>query len=116
VAVWLLAAESVGLAVVAGIMLRSDLAGGASSQQGAIGVISYVAVIAALLTVLARALHRRRAWARGPAIVMHILMFPLGIAMTANGLPLAGVATALVGVGGAALLGASATRLALGRE
>lgn len=115
IGVWLLAAEAVGLAILAIVLLVVDVRGQAERQQGAVGVIGYVVVIAGVLGLLARALHRRRAWARGPAIVLHMLTFPFGIAMASGGQPLFGVIGIVVGLGGTVVLLAPATRAAVGR-
>lgn len=115
IAVWLLAVEAVALAALTVLLLVSDVRGGASSQQEAIGVIGYVAVFAVIFGVLAWALNRRRAWARGPAIVLHMFMLPLGLALLTSGNPF-GVGALLAGIGGCVVLLAPATRIAVGRE
>ena len=115
IAVWLLAVEGAALAALTVLLLVSDVRGGAASQQSAIGVIGYVAVFAVIFGVLSWALNRRRAWARGPAIVLHMFMFPLGIALLTNG-NLVGVGALLAGIGGCVVLLAPATRIAVGRE
>jgi len=115
VAVWLLAGEAAVLGLLAVLMLVSDLTGGASSQQGAIGVIGYVLTLGAVLGILSWALHGRRAWARGPAIVLHMLMVPLGVALATNG-NLLGAGALLAGLGGCVALLAPGTRVAVGRD
>ena len=115
IAVWLLAGEAAALGVLAVLLLISDLRGGATSQQGAIGVIGYVLVLAAAFGLLSWALRGRRAWARGPAIVLHMLMLPLGVALLSNG-NLLGVVAVLLSLFGCVVLLAPATRLAVGRE
>lgn len=115
IAIWLLAGEAAALGVLAVLLLISDLRGGATSQQGAIGVIGYVLVLAAAFGLLSWALHGRRAWARGPAIVLHMLMLPLGVALLSSG-NLLGVVAAVLSLSGCVVLLAPATRLAVGRE
>lgn len=115
IAVWLLAAESAVLAALTVLMLVSDVRGEVSSQQEAIGVIGYVAVFALIFGALAWALNRRRAWARGPAIVLHMFMLPLGLALLSGGNPL-GIGALIGGIGGCVVLLAPATRIAVGRE
>lgn len=114
IAVLLLAAEAVALGALAVVLLVSDLRGGASTQTGAIGVIGYVVVIAALLGLLTWGLRGRRAWARGAAIVLHMFLLPLGFALVSNGNLLGGVVL-LAGIGGCVVLLAPATRVAVGR-
>jgi hypothetical protein len=116
IAVWLLAVEAGALALLAAILLYGDLTGGADNQQGAIGVIGYVSVIAAVIAVLAKALSGRRAWARGPAIVLHMLLLPFGIAIATGGQPLVGVVALVASIAGLTVLLAPATRIAVGRD
>ncbi len=116
IAVWLLAAESVALGSLAGLLLYGDLRGGAQRQQGAIGVIGYVLVLAAVLALLAWALGGRRGWARGPAIVLHMLLLPFGVAFATSGQPLIGAIAILASLGGCVALLAPGTRVAVGRE
>jgi hypothetical protein len=116
IAVWVLAVEAGGLGLLAMLLLYRDLTGAAQTTQGAIGVIGYVAVVGAALGVLSWKLRSRRAWARGAAIVAHMFMLPLGIAITTGGQALVGVLVLLAGVGGCVVLLAPATRIAIGRE
>ena len=113
-AVGALAAETVGLVGLVVYLVYADIAGGAETVRGAIMVTSFVAVMAAVFGVLAHALWRRRAWARGPAIVLQLLLVPIGYSMAAAGMAWAGVPVIAVGLGGAAALIAPATREALG--
>jgi hypothetical protein len=115
IAVWLLAGEAALLGVLAVLLLVSDLRGGASSQSGAVGVIGYIAVSVAIFGLLSWGLSGRRVWARGPAIVLHMFMLPLGLSLAISG-NLLGVAALLAGVAGCAVLLAPATRIAVGRE
>jgi hypothetical protein len=115
IAVWLLAGEAALLGALSVLLLVSDLGGGASSQPGAVGVIGYVTVFAGIFGLLSWALGRRRAWARGPAIVLHMFMLPLGFALARGGSLLGGAAL-LAGVAGCVVLLAPATRIAVGRE
>jgi hypothetical protein len=74
-----------------------------------------VSVLGAIFGLLSWALHRRRPWARGPAIVLHMFMLPLGLSMAANGNVL-GAGALLAGVAGCVVLLAPATRVAVGRD
>jgi hypothetical protein len=116
IAVWLLAAESVALGLFALVLVVGDLRGGVKSQQGAAGVIAFLLVICVVLGVASRALHGRRSWARGPAIVLHMFLLPLGIAMATGGQPLLGVVALLLGAVGTVVLLAPGTRIAVGRD
>jgi hypothetical protein len=113
-AIWLLLAQAVALGAVAAFLVYEDLTAPASSARGAILVTVYVALMAGVLAVLGWALARRRRWARGPAIVLQMLLLPMGYTMVIGGLPWLGVPVLLVGVCGAGLLLAPATRAALG--
>jgi hypothetical protein len=113
--VWLLAGEAAALGALSVLLLVSDVSGGAASQSGAIGVIGYVLVFAFIFGLLSWALRGKRAWARGPAIVLHMFMLPIGLALLANG-SLLGVAALLAGLAGCVLLLAPATRVAVGRD
>jgi hypothetical protein len=115
IAVWLLAGEAAALGALSVLLLVSDVSGGAASQSGAIGVIGYVLVFAFIFGLLSWALRGKRAWARGPAIVLHMFMLPIGLALLANG-SLLGVAALLAGLAGCVLLLAPATRVAVGRD
>jgi hypothetical protein len=115
IAIWLLAGEAAALGLLAVLLLISDLRGGAESQQGAIGVIGYVTVLAAILGLLSWSLHNRRWWARGPAIVLHMLLLPLSVALLSNG-NLLGVVAIVVSLAGCVVLLAPATRAAVGRD
>jgi hypothetical protein len=112
-AVGALAAETVGLVALVGYLLYADIAGGAESVRGAIMVTSFVALLGAVFGVLAHALWRRRAWARGPAIVLQLLLVPIGYSMAAAGMAWAGIPVIALGLGGAAALIAPTTREAL---
>jgi hypothetical protein len=116
VAVWLLALEGLALGTLAAVLLYGYLRRQAQTEQGAIGVIGYVVAMAAILGVLSWALARRRGWARGPAIVLHMFLLPLGFAFVANGAPLVGAIALLAGIGGCVVLLAPGTRIAVGRQ
>jgi hypothetical protein len=115
VAVWLLAIEAALTGIFAIYLIVDSLTGAASSAGGAVGVIGFLLVVAAVLGAAAWALNRRRAWARGPAIVLHFMLFPFGLVCLSAGNPLLGVVALLVGIGGSGVLLAPATRIAVGR-
>jgi hypothetical protein len=68
---------------------------------------------AAVFGGLGYALHQLRAWARGPAIVMELLLIPIGFGAI-SGIALIGLVVAITGLVGAGLLLAPSTRTALG--
>jgi hypothetical protein len=110
----LLVAEAAGLVAVVAFLLYEDLTAPASSVGGAVGVTLFAAVMAGLLAMLGRALWRRRGWARAPAIVLELLLLPIGYYLTTGGLAWLGLPVLAAGVGGAAALLAPATRAAVG--
>jgi len=112
-AVRLLVVETGLLAVLVLVLVVADFTAQASSGRTAIAVTLYVAVIAALLGFLTRSLARHRAWARGPAVVLNMLLLPIGFTMAAGGLAWMGVPLMLLGLAGAVLLLAPGTRAAL---
>jgi hypothetical protein len=115
VAVWLLAVEAALVGIFAVYLVVQSLTGGASSGRAAAGVIGFLLVVVAVLGAASWALNRRQAWARGPAIVLHFLLFPFGLIYLSEGQPLLGAVALLVGLGGSGVLLAPATRIAVGR-
>lgn len=112
-AVRLLVVETGLLAVLVLALVVADVTAQAASGRTAVAVTLYVAIIAALLGFLTRSLARHRAWARGPAVVLNMLLLPIGFTMTAGGLAWVGVPLMLLGLAGAGLLLAPGTRAAL---
>jgi hypothetical protein len=94
-------------------VVYADLVATATTVQGAIGLTIFTALMAALLGVFAWSLHRRRRWARGPAIVLQLLLVPIGWTMVSGGQPALGVPVIALGLIGAGTLLAPATREAL---
>jgi uncharacterized membrane protein YhaH (DUF805 family) len=114
VAVGLLAAQATVVALIVVFLVYKDFTAQAASLQDAIIVTGFAALIAALLAVLTVALARRRAWARGPAVVLELMLLPIGWYMVSGGLAWLGVPVFALGLLGAGLLIAPATREALG--
>ncbi len=112
-AIWLLAGEAVVMLAVLVFLLYEDVTGAA---QTADAVTLFAASLVAIFGGLAWALRSRKAWARGPAIVVQMLLIPTGYTMVAGGLPVVGVPVILVGLVGAGTLLAPATRAAVGRK
>jgi hypothetical protein len=115
-AVWMLAGETVALLGVLAFLLYQDVIGAVDTAQGAAAVTLYTALLVVVLGGLTWALHRRRRWARGPAIVVHLLLVPIGFTMAGSGLPALGIPVMLIGLVGAGTLLAPATREAMGRN
>lgn len=113
-AVALVLGEAVAGIAITAYLVVEDVTADASDRAGAIAVTGYFAAVAVLLAVLARALWRRRGWARGPAIFLQLMLAPIGYYMVAGGLAWLGVPVLLGGLLGAVLLVAPATRNALG--
>jgi hypothetical protein len=110
----LLLAQAAGMAGVVVLLGYEDLTAHAAALPSALMVTVFAAFLSAVLVGLARALSRRRAWARGPAIVLELLLVPIGYSMAGSGLPWLGVPLILVGLGTAGALLAFPTRSALG--
>jgi hypothetical protein len=115
-ALLLLGAQTVVLALLTVLLIYAALAGGGSGAGTAVGTIVFTALLAALLGWFTWALFRRRAWARGPAITIELLLVPIGVTMIGGGLPGIGIPTIILGLVGAGSLIAPTTREALGRK
>jgi hypothetical protein len=111
-AVRLLIVEAVALAAVTGWLVYEVAI--TTNVRGAVGVTVYAGVMAALFGLLGWALHRRRAWARGPAIVLQMLLIPIGYYMTTGGVAWLGLPVIAFGLVGAGVLLAPSTRATLG--
>jgi hypothetical protein len=112
-AVALLLAEAVAVAVVAGFLGYEDATSSGIGSQ-AVAVTGFAVVMAIVPGVLGWSLARRRAWARGPAVVLELMLLPIGWYMVAGGLAWLGVPVFILGLLGAGLLVMPATREALG--
>lgn len=113
-AVWLLAAQAVVAWAITVLYVYEDFTAAAGSPGGAVASTLYFAMLAVVLVVLPWSLYRRRRWARGPAIVLELLMVPMGYLMITAGVPWLGVPVLVIGLVGAGLLLAPASREALG--
>ena len=110
----LLGVEAVGLLAVTALLVYADATAPSVGASSAVGITAFAGLFALLLAALAWALWRRRAWARGPAIVLELLMLPIGYSMISTGLVWLGIPVMLLGICGAGALLAPATRAALG--
>ena len=113
-AIGLLAGEAVVIAGLAGLAGYSDLTGAADDPGTGWGITGFAAGFAALVAFLAWALTRRHGWARAPALVTELMLLPIGYYMITGGQPWFGVPVLLLGLVGAGLLIAPASREALG--
>ncbi|OZV82471.1 hypothetical protein CA850_09345 [Micromonospora echinospora] len=113
-AVRLLWAEAVALGLVAAWLVYENLTADALDLASAVLVTVFAAGGALALWALGTALTRRRAGARAPAIVLQLMLLPIGWYMIQGGLGWLGVPLMALGVGVCALLLAPATTRALG--
>lgn len=113
-AVWLLIAEAAAVALVAAYLVYEDLTGTANNLGVALMVTAFAIGGAALLFVLARALAHRRAGARGPVIVLQLMLLPIGYFMIQGGLAWAGIPIIAIAVGVGGLLVTPSSTKALG--
>jgi hypothetical protein len=114
VAIWLMFLEALGVAVAAGYFAYESATQPAVSFGTAATVALWPAGTAAVLAVLGWLLARRRAWARGPAVVLELLFLPIGYYMVGGGLAWLGVPVMILGLVCAGLLLAPSSRAALG--
>lgn len=84
-AVWLLAAEAVATAGLAGLLGYQAVAGTPADVGAALSLAGFTAMVAAGLVGLAVALARRKARARAPAIVLQLLAVMLAIVLVTGG-------------------------------
>jgi hypothetical protein len=96
-AVRLLVAEAVGVGAVVAFLAYEDLTGSATDLKAALAITGFAVLAAAALGWLAYALHHRRSGARAPAIVLQLLLVPIGITMIQGGLAWLGIP--LIGLG-----------------
>ena len=113
-AVWLLFGQAGALSGVTVYLLIESLTGRAANIAVAIGLTVFAAAGVAAMIVLGRALSGRRAGARGPAIVLQLLLLPVAFYMIQGGLTLLGVALLILGLTVPALLVSPPTTRALG--
>ncbi|GAA5183438.1 hypothetical protein GCM10023322_22720 [Rugosimonospora acidiphila] len=108
------------LVEAAGVVVASGLLAYYATTQPTVGVsstiisVAFPFALAVVLALLAWQLRRRQAWARGPSIVLELLMVPIGYYMVAGGATWIGVPVMILGLLGAGLLLAPSSREALG--
>lgn len=115
-AVLLLAAQAVAVAALAGYVGWEAVTTKSASTSTAVATLVLTAVFAIVLGLLSYSLWGLRGWARGPAIVLELLLVPIGYTMVSGGLRWVGVPVMVIGVFGAGLLLAPSTRAALGLD
>jgi hypothetical protein len=115
-AIGLLLAEATAVVLLVAYLVDKDLTAENVVWRDALIVTGFAAIIAIVLGVLGWALTRRRAWARGPAVALELLVLPIGGYMISGGLAWLGVPVLVLGLLGVGLLVAPATREALGMK
>ncbi|WP_422771616.1 hypothetical protein ACN28C_00260 [Plantactinospora sp. WMMC1484] len=113
-AVWLLRAEGVGLALLTLFLLFELFTATATDLLSAVLVTAFAAGGAAALWLIGTALSRRRPAARAPAIVLQLMLLPIGYFMIQGGLAWLGGPLIVLGLLVVGLLISTATNRALG--
>jgi peptidoglycan/LPS O-acetylase OafA/YrhL len=113
-AVGLLFAEAAALTLVTAYLVVQDLTGKATDVGVAIGVTLFAALAVVVLVAVARSLNRRRSGARGPAVVLQLMLLVLGYYMIQGGLVWLGVLLIVVGLAAGLLIVSPPTTRALG--
>ncbi|MEU1840039.1 hypothetical protein [Micromonospora chersina] len=115
-AVLLLRAEAVALGLVAAWLIWSDLTARTTDLTSALLVTAFAVGGAVALWALGGALARRRSGARAPAIVLQLMLLPIGWYMIQGGMGWLGVPLMALGLGVTGLLVSTPTNRALGLE
>jgi hypothetical protein len=113
-AVRLLLGEAAALAVLTAYLIYQDLTATPTSLGVAVALTVFAALGAAGVAMVARALARRSAAARGPAIVVQLMLLVVAYYMVQAGLLRLGVPLIVLGLGVGILLLAPPTTRALG--
>ena len=113
-AVGLILVEAAAVAVVTAYLLWQDLTGRATVMSVAIGVTLFAGIGVVVLAAVGRALARRRSGARGPAVVLQLMVIVIGYDMTQGGLVWPGVALIALGLLTGGLVVSPPTTRALG--
>jgi hypothetical protein len=113
-AVWLLRGEAVALGLLTAFLIYEDLTVTAHDLASALFVTGFAVAGAAALWALAAALNRRRAGARAPAIVLQLMLLPVGYYMLQGGVGWLGVPLFALGLLVCGLLISTPTTRALG--
>ncbi|MFJ5665426.1 hypothetical protein ACIQAR_06980 [Micromonospora chalcea] len=113
-AVLLLRAEAVALGLIAVWLIWSDLTAETTDLISALWVTAFAIGGAVALWALSGALSRRRAGARAPAIVLQLMLLPVGWFMIEGGMGWLGLPLMAFGIGMVGLLVSGPTNRALG--
>lgn len=117
VAALLVAVEAAALLVLAVLEALTVATGNSDAEQGGLVTAAFSLIGALLLVLLARALGRGKPAARPPAVVVQLLMLPIGVNLIgASGRPEWGVPVILVAVATLALLFSPAASATLHRD
>jgi hypothetical protein len=115
-AVWLVLLQAAGLALLTLDLVYLNLTAKSATLAMALSTTVFVALMTAAFAFVGVSLARRKRWARGPTIVIELLQIPIGYTMLTNGLPAVGAPVLVLGLLGAGLLLAPATRKELGLD
>ncbi len=115
-AVRLLRGQSVAVGLVAAWLVVADFTATSTDLTSALLVTAFAVGAAGALWALGGALLRRRAGARAPAIVLQLMLLPIGWFMIQGGLGWLGVPLIALGIGVTWLLVSPPTTRALGLE
>jgi hypothetical protein len=110
ITVGLLCVQALAAIALLAVLGYADLTEPAASARGALLVTGYSAVMAAAFAGCAWGALRRRPWVRGPALVLQLLLLPIGWTMVSTGLGWLGVPVMLLAGCAAAALIAPSTR------
>jgi hypothetical protein len=113
-AVRVLQIEAAAIGLLTLVAIWAAVAAANASTSSALATPVFAGIYTATLAGLAVALGRGKALARGLAIVLEMLMLPIGYSMISVGLIWLGVPTLIFGLAGSVLLLAPSTRSALG--
>ncbi|HEX6967316.1 MAG TPA: hypothetical protein VF174_00585 [Micromonosporaceae bacterium] len=115
-AVWLLKGEAVAVGLLAAYLIYEDLTAVATDMVSALMVTGFAVAGAVALWALAVGLGRCRPAARAPAIVLQLMLFPVGYFMTEAGLGWLGLPLIGLGLLVCGLLLSPPTNRALGMD
>jgi hypothetical protein len=113
-AIGLLFGEAAALAAVAAVLGYADLTATASDTGRALAVTAYVLLMAAVLAIVARQLRRRRAWPRGLAIALQLMLLVVAYYLVRGGVSWLGLPVGVAAIAVIWLLVRPDTREALG--
>jgi hypothetical protein len=113
-AIGCLVVEAVGALAAAALLAAAAIRGPSVSVASAVSTVVVAVLLTVVFAALARLLARRSRGARGPALVLQLLLIPIGWYMARGATPWVGVPVLVVALLGAAGLLAPRTREELG--